>query len=152
MKSTLCNLHGSMHYSRMRVKTNSIITGWNWLVNCNWVNSMKTKIQFGNYYGTIKCSQRKWETRRERLKSALYLRLKKRKTFFFWKKTWNFGKFFSFGKCLTVPKNVKRGPFLIYKHAFCCRTTKNSKGGPLGHWKFSKKNRTEPKKIKRGTL
>ena len=52
------------------------------------------------------------ETRRERLKSALYLRLKKRKTFFL-EKTRNFRKF-SFGKCRTVPKNVKGGPFEIY--------------------------------------
>ena len=46
-------------------------------------------------------------TRRERLKSALYLRLKKRKTFFFGK-TLIFWKF-SFDKCRIVPKNVKVG-------------------------------------------
>ena len=34
----------------------------------------------------------------------------------------------SFGKCRVVPKNVKGGPFLIYKHAFCSKITKNSKG------------------------
>ena len=39
---------------------------------------------------------------------------------------------FSFGKCRTVPKNVKGGPFLIYKHAFYCKITKISKGDPLG--------------------
>ena len=48
------------------------------------------------------------ETRRERLKSALYLSLKKRKTFF-WKKLEIFEKNFSFGKCRVVPKNVKGG-------------------------------------------
>ena len=59
---------------------------------------------------------------------------------------------FSFGKC-TVPKNVKGGPFLIYKHAFCSKITKNSKGGPFGDIeKISKKSRTVPKKIERGTL
>ena len=73
------------------------------------------------------------ETRRERLKSALYLRLKKRKTFFFGKKKFEiFERKISFGKCRTVPKNVKGGPFLIYKHAFCSKKTKNSKGGPFG--------------------
>ena len=49
------------------------------------------------------------ETRRERLKSALYLRLKKRKTFFLEKNFEIFGKKISFGKCRTVPKNVKGG-------------------------------------------
>ena len=49
----------------------------------------------------------KIRTRRERLKSALYLRLKKRKTFF-WEKLEIFEKN-SFGKCRTVPKNVKEG-------------------------------------------
>ena len=54
----------------------------------------------------------KWSqgvTRRERLKSALYLRLKKRKTFFFGKKLEIFGKKISFGKCRTVPENVRGG-------------------------------------------
>ena len=40
----------------------------------------------------------------------------------------------SFGKCRTVPKDVKGGPFLIYKHAFCSKITKKLKGGTLwGH-------------------
>ena len=43
--------------------------------------------------------------RRERLKSTLNLRLKKRKTFF-WKKLEIF-EFLSFEKCRIVPKNVK---------------------------------------------
>ena len=60
----------------------------------------------------------------------------------------------SFGKCRTVPKNVKRGPFLIYKHAFCSKITKKTqRGDPLGTLKkFRKKSRTVPKKIERGTL
>ena len=49
-----------------------------------------------------------YSTRRERLKSALYLRLKKRKTFFL-EKNLKFSKKNSFGKCRTVPKNVKEG-------------------------------------------
>ena len=53
-------------------------------------------------------ARRRRLTRRERLKSALYLRLKKRKTFF-WKKNLKFLKKNSFGKCRTVPKNVKEG-------------------------------------------
>ena len=91
-------------------------------------------------------------TRRERLKSALYLRLKKRKTFFFGKKLEIFGKKISFGKCRTVPENVKGGPFLIYKHAFCSKITKNSKGGPFGDIKkkFEKKSHSAEKKSKGG--
>ena len=58
--------------------------------------------------GALLSSYRKKLTRRERLKSALYLRLKKRKTFFFGKKLEIFEKI-SFGKCRTVPKNVKGG-------------------------------------------
>ena len=46
-------------------------------------------------------------TRRERLKSALYLRLKKRKRLF--KKKLEIFDFFSFRKCI-VPKNVKGDP------------------------------------------
>ena len=48
-------------------------------------------------------------TRRERLKSALYLRLKKRKRLVL-EKTCKF----SFKKSCIVPKNVKGGPFGIY--------------------------------------
>ena len=58
---------------------------------------------------------------------------------------------FSFRKCRTVPKNVKGGPFLIYKHAFCSKITNNSKGGPFGdNKKISKKSRTVPKKNRKG--
>ena len=93
---------------------------------------------------------RYFKTWRERLKSALYVRLKKRKTFFFGKKLEIFEKKI-FGKCRTVPKNVKGGPFLIYKHAFCSKITKNSKGGPFGDIKKnSKKNLTAPKKNRKG--
>ena len=60
-------------------------------------------------YGTLAENR----TRRERLKSELYLRLKMHKTIFFEKKT-KFLKYFSFGKCRIVPKNAKGGPFGIY--------------------------------------
>ena len=90
------------------------------------------------------------QTRRERLKSALYLRLKKRKTFFL-EKNLKFSKTnFSFGKCRTVPKNVKGGPFLIYKHAFCSKITKNSKGGPFGDKKNFEKVAQCRKKNRKG--
>ena len=52
-------------------------------------------------------------TRRERLKSAPYLRLEKRKTFF-WEKNLEFLNIFSFKKRRIVPKNVKGGPFWFY--------------------------------------
>ena len=71
----------------------------------------------------------------------------KAQNIFFGKKLEIFEKKISFGKCRTVPKNVKGGPFLICKHAFCSKITKNSKGGPFGDIKKnSKKNRTVPKK------
>ena len=51
----------------------------------------------------------------------------------------------------SAEKCKRGGPFLIYKHAFCSKITKNSKGGPFGDMKkISKKSRTVPKKIKRG--
>ena len=75
----------------------------------------------------------------------------KAQNIFFGKKLEIFEKKNSFGKCRTVPKNVKGGPFLIYEHAFCSKITKNSKGGPFGDTKkSSKKSRTVPKKIERG--
>ena len=68
----------------------------------------------------------KKKTRRERLKSALYLRLKKRRLFL--KRKLKIFELFSFRKCRMVPKNVKGGPFGLYYHVFCCKTSKNSKG------------------------
>ena len=49
------------------------------------------------------------ETRRERLKSELYLRLKKRKVF----------------------KIVKGGPFRLFENPVCCKIAKKLKGDPL---------------------
>ena len=48
-----------------------------------------------------------------------------------------------------MPKNVKGGPFLIYKHAFCCKITKNSKGD-LKIKKFSKKKSHSAEKKSKG--
>ena len=36
-------------------------------------------------------------------------------------------------------EKCKRGPFSIHKHAFCCKITKNSKGGPFGTKKIFRK-------------
>ena len=75
----------------------------------------------------------------------------KAQNIFFEKKLKFSKKKISFGKCRTVPKNVKGGPFLIYKHAFCSKITKNSKGGPFGDIKkISKKSLTAPKKKSKG--
>ena len=69
------------------------------------------------------------KTRRERLKSALYLGLKKRKTLFFEKKLEIFE--FFFGKCCIVSKNVRGGPFGIYQHTFSCKIFKKTRKGDL---------------------
>ena len=63
------------------------------------------------------------KTRRERLKSALYLRLKKRKVF----------------------KIVKGGPFRLFENPVCCKISKKIEGDPLETFKkipkiFPKKN------------
>ena len=50
-------------------------------------------------------------------------------------------------------EKCKRGPFLIYKHAFCCKIAKNSKGGHFGTLKnFRKKVAQCRKKSKGGPL
>ena len=54
------------------------------------------------------------ETRRERLKSALYLRLKKRKGF----------------------KPVKGGYFGLFENPVCCKISNKLKGGPFGDKKI----------------
>ena len=45
-------------------------------------------------------------------------------------------------KILTMPKNLKGGPFGIFQHPFCCKTLK-IEGGSLGNL-FSKKSLTMP--------
>ena len=64
-------------------------------------------------------------TRRERLKSALYLRLKKRKTFFFGKKLEIFEKFFLSKNVAQCRKNQKGGPFSLGR--FCRLRLKSKK-------------------------
>ena len=91
-------------------------------------------------------------TRRERLKSALYLRLKKRKTFF-WKKNLKFLKIFFFRKMShSAEKNQKGGPFSLGRFCRLRLKSKKTKGGTLWRQKkFRKKSRTVPeKKIERG--
>ena len=69
-------------------------------------------------------------TRRERLKSALYLRLKMRKRLFL-KKHENFD-FFSFRKCRIVPKNVKRGTlWALLTYILLQNIKKFERGTPL---------------------
>ena len=43
-------------------------------------------------------------------------------------------KFFKmrFLNSVTVPKNVKGGPFGIFRHSLCCKISKQMKGGPSG--------------------
>ena len=108
-------------------------------------NIWKTLFYPKKYFKKIR-TMPKNSTRRERLKSAPYLRLKKRKKKF-WKKIEIFEKFFSFKKSRIVPKNVKRGSFWIYKHTFRCKISKNSKGGPFGDKKnFENVETVETKK------
>ena len=96
------------------------------------------------------CSPKKKKTRRERLNSAPYLRLKKRKTLFL-EQIEIFEKKFSFKRSRIVPKNVKRGTLLDLLTNIPLQNIKKLKGGPFGDIKkFSKKSRTVPKKIQRG--
>ena len=87
------------------------------------------------------------KTRRERIKSALYLKLKKRKTFFL-EKNLKFSKKFSFRKMSYKTEKCRRAPFLIYKQL---QNNKKIKGGAFGDIiNFRTKSRTVPKKIERG--
>ena len=87
-----------------------------WLEPVNgWVHCKSSKVCTKKWYIRDQVSgltKKKKKTRRERLKSALYLRLKMRKRFLFGKKLENFQVFFR--KCRIVPKNVKGGPFGFY--------------------------------------
>ena len=49
---------------------------------------------------------------------------------------------------LIVPKNLKGGPFGIFKHQLCSKISKKLKGGPFKTIeKFTKKSLIVPKKI-----
>ena len=93
------------------------------------------------------------QTRRERLKSAPYLRLKKRKTLF-WKKIEIFEKNFFFQKKSHSAENFRRGDpsGFINKHSVA-KYQKTQRGDPLGTLKnFRKKVAQCRKKSKGGTL
>ena len=62
-------------------------------------------------------------------------KLKKTKTFFS-------------GKISQCRKKLKGGPFGIFQHPFCRKTSKKRKGDPLGKF-FSKKSLAVPKKNER---
>ena len=50
-----------------------------------------------------------------------------------------------------MPKNVQGGPFLIYKHTFCCKKQKTQREDHLGTLKnFRKKSRTVSEKNRKG--
>ena len=102
-------------------------------------------------YGLLRVRQIDNKTGRSQV--GAISKAQKAQNIFFGKKLEIFEKNFSFGKCRRVPKNVKGGLFLIDKHAFCSKMTKNSKGRPFGYVKkISKKSRTVPNKLKGGTL
>ena len=89
-------------------------------------------------------------TRRERLKSAPYLRLKKRKTIF-WKKTWNFWKKFFFQKKSYSAKKCKKGTLLDLLTYIPLQNIKNLDGGTLwGHWKIFEKKVAQCRKKSKG--
>ena len=96
---------------------------------------MKTKlVPFNINMRLVSCSIK---TRRERLKSAPYLRLKKRKTLFL-KKIFFQKKSHSAEKC-------KGGPFWIYFQTF-----RFVFGKKIFEKRIFEKSRTVPKKIQRG--
>ena len=95
------------------------------------------------------CSLKK--TRRERLKSAPYLRLKKRKTLFL-EKNWNFWKKFFFQKKSHSAEKCKRGDpsGFINKHSVA-KHQKTQRGDLLGKLKnFRKKSHSSEKNPKGG--
>ena len=95
-------------------------------------------------------STRAW-TRRERLNSAPYLSLKKRKTFF-WNKTCNFWKKIFFQKKSHSAKKCRRGnPLGFINIHSVAKYEKTRRGDPFETLRiFSKKSRTVPKKTQRG--
>ena len=96
----------------------------------------------------------KEETRRERLKSEPYLRLKKRKTLF-WKKIEIFEKKISFKRSRIVPKNVKGGYGFINPSGFIkkysvAKCQKTQRGDPLGTVKSFRKKVAQFRKKSKG--
>ena len=104
------------------------------------------------------CAFWHWEsveklTRRERLKWALYLRLKKRKRLFLKKKLEIFD-FFSFRNRRIVPKNVKGGTLWALLTYILLQNMKKLEGGPFWDIKnfFEKEVAQCRKKSKGGTF
>ena len=101
------------------------------------------------------------KTRRDRLKSAPYLRLKNIqrttigniwKNYFFQKNFWKlfFEKKYFFRKSYNAEK-LKKRPFRLIKRFYKPKTSKKCKGLPFDRVrKFSKKSRIVPKKTQRG--
>ena len=93
-------------------------------------------------------TKRQPTTRRERLKSALYLRLKKRKRLFF--KNLEIFDFF-FKKCRIVPKNVKGGTlWALLTYILLQNNKKTRKGDSFETLNNFQKSRTMPKKNLKG--
>ena len=92
------------------------------VLDIDFVNSVSANY-FDRIYINIK-------TRRERLKSALYLRLKKRKRLFLRKKLEIF-EFFSFRNRRIVPKNVKGGTLWALLTYILLQNMKKLEGGTL---------------------
>ena len=93
-------------------------------------------------------------TRWERLKSVPYLRLKKRKSFF-WRKTWVlWTKFFLHKKSHSAEKCNRGNETLLHFLTYIpLQNIKKLKRGPFGDIKnVSRKNCTVPKKNPKGTL
>ena len=62
-------------------------------------------------------------------------------------------KIFIFGKNLSMPKKTERGgPFGIFQHPFCRKTSKKMQGGPFGEKIFFEKKSRSAKKMKGGSL
>ena len=83
------------------------------------------------------------KTRRERLNSTLYLRLKKHETFF-WKKL-----DFSFEKCRSAEK-CKRGTLLDLLTYILLQNIKKLEEGPFGHIKKNSKQVAQRRKKTKG--
>ena len=95
---------------------------------------------------TMRLSER---TRRERLKSALYLTLKKRKRFF--EKKLEIFELFFFQKPSHSAEKCERGTLWALLTYILLQNMKKLEGGTLLRLKiFSEKSRTGPKEIQRG--
>ena len=111
---------------------------------------LKYRTTFKKYFGQIMWIEKKIFNKTRTPQVGAISKAQKAQNIFL-EKNLKFSKKNSFGKCRTVPKNVKGGPFLNYKHAFCSKITKNSKEDPLGTLKkFEKKSHSAEKKSKGG--